>query len=591
MTAPFRIAMVGPQPPEHSGIAEYAAGLVAMLRKAGLAVDTVTLADVKRHGMKRVLGKLREADAVVYQVGNHPAFHGWMLPLMSAVPGIVHLHDLVLHHMAAGVLNGEQRLAGSDYPALLEKWHSGSDVKRAALALRSGAPIWNLDEVVDYPLHQVATKFATEVVVHSKYSANRISEAFPWLPITVIPQLYPAAAPHRARKRLDTIAILGGGQMNRRFDWIVQALAAIDADLDHALTLEIAGEAEPAVQVLLDSIAALANIRVVNHGRVNDETFQSVFERADLMIALRQPTMGEASAVVSKALQAGLPTIVSDHGWYAELPACVRKIAPTHRCPAELADLLRQLAGNPSALAHWAEECAEQAGSEEFDPAAATERYAGLLRTSSVLSGFRDRVADAIVSLRVDIDSPLSSELHRIDVRSTLKADRWVSAALAALDDQELDSHARILGGTVGPYPYSEPLPEHGFRGQASVLAHSATAVAPSSMVTVQVELINDGELPWISPLGNTIRPFGIYLGHYWSTADSTQLPAEQPRTWIEEAVDGSSSGVHVMTVRAPEVPGDYCLEIDLVQESVCWFKGRGFIPARLQVHVEAAQP
>lgn len=593
MTTPFRIAMVGPQPPEHSGIAEYAAGLVAMLRKTGIAVDTVTLAEVQRHGLERTLGKLREMDAVVYQVGNHPAYHGWMLPLMSAVPGIVHLHDLVLHHMAAGVLNVEQRLTGSDYPAMLEKWHTGSEVRRAASALRSGTPIWNLDEVIEYPLHQVATKFATQVIVHSNYSANRVSGAFPWLPVNVIPQLYPAAAPHRARKRLDTIAILGGGQMNRRFDWIVQALAAIDADLDHALTLEIAGEAEPAVQVLLDSIAALANIRVVNHGRVNDETFQSVFERADLMIALRQPTMGEASAVVSKALQAGLPTIVSDHGWYAELPACVRKIAPSDRCPAELADMLRQLAADPSALVCWAEECAEQAGAAEFDAAAATERYARLLRTSSVLSGFRDRVAEAIVSLRVDIDSPLSSELHRIDVRSTLKADRWVNAALAALDDQELDSHARILGGTVGPYPYSEPLPEYGFRGQASILTHSATAVTPSSMVTVQVELINEGELAWISPHGNTIRPFGIYLGHYWSAsaADSTQSPAEQPRTWIEEPVEGSSSGVHVMTVRAPELPGDYCLEIDLVQESVCWFKGRGFIPARLQVHVEAAQP
>jgi hypothetical protein len=220
-----------------------------------------------------------------------------------------------------------------------------------------------------------------------------------------------------------------------------------------------------------------------------------------------------------------------------------------------------------------------------------TQRYAQLLRRVSVLSDFRDRVADAIIGLRVDIESPLSAELHRIDVRSTLRGDQWVNAALLALGDQELDSHARVLGGTVGPYPYSEPLPEQGFRGQASVVAHGATAVAPSSMLTLQVELINESDLQWISPLGNGIRPFGIYLGHYWSSVDSTLPPAEQPRTWIEEAVDGSSSGVHVMTVRVPETPGEYWLEIDLVQESVCWFKGRGFTPARLQVRVEAALP
>ncbi|MFA4914601.1 MAG: hypothetical protein WC590_13290, partial [Burkholderiaceae bacterium] len=101
----------------------------------------------------------------------------------------------------------------------------------------------------------------------------------------------------------------------------------------------------------------------------------------------------------------------------------------------------------------------------------------------------------------------------------------------------------------------------------------------------------NDGDCQWISPLGHAMRPYGIYLGHFWSPADSTQPQAEQPRTWIEEAVDRSSSGIHTMTVRTPDVPGEYHLEIDLVQESVCWFKSRGFIPARLVVRVEAAQP
>ncbi|WWW36481.1 glycosyltransferase [Stenotrophomonas rhizophila] len=244
--------MVGPLPPERSGIAEYSAGLVAMLRDLGLRVDTVTNADVERAGVKQVIDDLRKADAVVYQMGNHPIYHGWMLPLMARVPGIVHLHDLVLHHMVAGVLNEEQRLTGDEYASVLGKWHTVSEVKSAGLALRCGKPIWNTDDVVHFPLHQVATKFATEVVVHSQYSADRIIHEFPWLPVTVVPQLYPVVASHRVRERLSTIALMGGGQMNRRFDWIVQALVAIAGDLDHPLTLEIAGEVEPAVQRVLE---------------------------------------------------------------------------------------------------------------------------------------------------------------------------------------------------------------------------------------------------------------------------------------------------------------------------------------------------
>lgn len=588
---PFRIAMVGPQPPERSGIAEYAAGLVTMLRERGLQVDTVVRADVERDGAAAVLDRLLMADSVVYQMGNHPDFHGWMLPLMACAPGIVHLHDLVLHHMVAGVLNEEGRLSGIDYPVAMEKWYSAAEVKTAALALRSGAPIWNCDEVVDFPLHQVATKLATEVVVHSRYSADRIAAMFPWLPITVVPQLYPVVAPHRAREQMTTIAVMGGGQMNRRFDWIVQAMVALDPVLCHPVTLEVAGELQPEVRTLLEGISVLDNVRLVKHGHVSDDEFGSVFERADLMIALRQPTMGEASAVVSKALQAGLPTIVSDHGWYAELPACVKRIAPTDDCPALLAQLLRHLALDAGAFTHWAEECVDQARRPELDPFAATERYAQLLTRNRVLSDLRDRVADAVVSLKVDIDSPIASELQRIDVRTTLRGDRWVNTALAALADQELDSHARIISETVGAYPYSGPLPESGFSGSARVLEDDIGVVEPSSMISLRVELTNDSECPWYSPLGYATRPFGIYLGHFWTPADSTLSPVDQPRTWIEEVIGQSTSGVYAMTVQAPDAPGEYCLEIDLVQENVCWFKSRGFVPARLHVHVEAAQP
>lgn len=590
MSTPFRVAMVGPHPPERSGIAEYTAGLSNLLRDQGLQVDAFTLDDLTRSGVNVVVGRLLDADAIVYQMGNHPAFHGWMLPLMAAAPGIVHLHDLVLHHMAAGVLNDEGRLLNGDYLGLLEKWCSVTDVRSASLALRTGSPVWNREDVVRFPLHQVATKLATEVVVHSQYAADRVTRDFPWLPVTVVPQLYPVVAPHRVRDGLRTIALLGGGQANRRFDWVVQALAMIDADLDELITLEIAGQVEESVLLQLEALADLRNVRLVNHGHVDDDQFWKVFERADLMIALRQPTMGEASAVVCKAMQAGLPSVVSDHGWYAELPASVKKLAPDTECPQALAALLRQLALDPAAYVAWAEECSDAARRPALDPYVATEQYARLLRRHRVVSDFRDQVADAVVSLKVEIDSPLVEELHRIDVLSSLRGGRWVNPALAALKDQELDSNARVVDATVGPYPYSQPLPEDAFQGHAAVPEQEMLVAQPSSMVSLRVELTNNSAYSWFSPLGHALRPFGIYLGHFWIHAETPTAVAEQPRHFIYDAVAPMSSAVYDLTVRAPAVAGDYYLEVDLVQESVCWFKSRGFSPARLLIRVEAAQ-
>jgi len=583
----LRVAMVGPLPPERSGIAEYAEGLVDMLRSEGLQVDTVTRSDVDRRGLDKVIASLNEMDVVVYQMGNHPTFHGWMLPLMSTVPGIVHLHDLVLHHMVAGVLNEEGLLLTGGYAEALKKWHSASQIRSASLALRCESPVWNRDEVVEYPLHQIATKFATEVVVHSHYAANRITAEFPWLPVSVIPQLYPAIAPHRVREQLATIVLMGGGQVNRRFDWVVEALTAIDDDLDQTVTLEIAGEVEPAVLVQLQGLEALKKVRLINHGRTSDSDFEDLFKRADLMIALRQPTMGEASAVVSKALQAGLPTIVSDQGWYAELPGCVKKIAPTDDCPQALARLLRELILDPLHYSGWAESCMDESGRPLLDPVAATGQYVRLLRSHCVFSNFRDRLADAVSSLKVNIDSPLSSELQRIDVRATLRGDRWVGRALAALADQELDSEARIAGSTVGPYPYTGPLPASGYAGSATLPGVAEPLVVKAAGdLSLQVELHNDGPNEWVSPVGHALRPYGIYLGHFWRRIDNQTSSGEQPRTWIEDAVDPHATLVLSLQLRAPEVAGEYELEIDLVQESVCWFKSHGFIPARLRVSV-----
>jgi len=49
--------------------------------------------------------------------------------------------------------------------------------------------------------------------------------------------------------------------------------------------------------------------------------------QVDSVIALRSPTMGETSAIVMKSLQFNRITVVSNVGWYSELPHFVIKIS------------------------------------------------------------------------------------------------------------------------------------------------------------------------------------------------------------------------------------------------------------------------
>jgi glycosyltransferase involved in cell wall biosynthesis len=65
-------------------------------------------------------------------------------------------------------------------------------------------------------------------------------------------------------------------------------------------------------------------------GRIPDlMAFVSWIATADVVVNLRAPTVGETSATALRALAAGRPLIVYDHGWYAELPdeICL-KVAP-----------------------------------------------------------------------------------------------------------------------------------------------------------------------------------------------------------------------------------------------------------------------
>src|SRR5439155_6282687 len=71
---------------------------------------------------------------------------------------------------------------------------------------------------------------------------------------------------------------------------------------------------------------------VVREDYVAEERLWSLIDRVDALVSLRSPTMGETSAMVIRALTLGKPVIVSDVGWFLELPDEVAlKVAPDER--------------------------------------------------------------------------------------------------------------------------------------------------------------------------------------------------------------------------------------------------------------------
>jgi glycosyltransferase involved in cell wall biosynthesis len=99
---------------------------------------------------------------------------------------------------------------------------------------------------------------------------------------------------------------------------------------------------------------------------------------ADIVVNLRHPTVGETSATALRALAAGRPLIVFDHGWYAELPdAVARKVPPLD--DAALLDAMCALAASPEQRRHMGRDAAAYAR-QAHSPALVAGRYLAFLR-------------------------------------------------------------------------------------------------------------------------------------------------------------------------------------------------------------------
>ena len=125
----MRLAFFSPLPPAPTGIADYAAEVLALLapRHVVVAVHDQDEVDegrlpcaVLRAGdFGRRAGSF---DAIVYQLGNGPG-HDFVYPWLARAPGLLVLHDLVLHHASRMLMaaHGGQILCSEITAGLLRR--------------------------------------------------------------------------------------------------------------------------------------------------------------------------------------------------------------------------------------------------------------------------------------------------------------------------------------------------------------------------------------------------------------------------------------------------------------------------------------
>ena len=390
----MKVAYFSPLPPDRSGVADYSALLIPELAKL-VEVEAV------RTGRTRPLA---DADVAVYHIGNNPDAHGWIVDALRRRPGVVVLHEFVLHHLIAGLTIG--RHDGHAYLAAMER-EAGVPGRLLGHGVLEGRvpPLWEV-RPEEFPLAGELLDRSTGLIVHSHYVETLAREYGYAGPIWRIPM------PAWPTPEVDSLEIDGGpvfgcfGHMNesKRIPESLRAFAAARARHANARLLLVGAEAPGFDLAGRIERAGIGTDGVIREQYVEERRLWSLIAACDACVQLRMPTMGETSASALRTLSLGVPLVVSDIGWFSELPDDVAIKVPAGGPDevASLADALDRLGSDHELRARMSKDVRAYV-EHEHDLGRTAELYAAALEEAAGGATVRERVLREIGDAAADV--------------------------------------------------------------------------------------------------------------------------------------------------------------------------------------------
>ncbi|HEX7177496.1 MAG TPA: hypothetical protein VF240_19715 [Pyrinomonadaceae bacterium] len=144
---------------------------------------------------------------------------------------------------------------------------------------------------------------------------------------------------------------------------------------------------------------------------------------------------------------------------------------------------------------------------------------------------------------------------------------------------------AGAAAGTTAPTAPG-PLPDEGYRAQITLLDAPARMRAGQKQ-TINVNVRNTSNVTWIAPHDQEGNKYVIAVMNSWLQPDGTLATNMDGRYGVQRDLAPGEEAELPLVITAPKNPGDYILELDMVQEQVTFFKDKGSQPLRVNVKVE----
>lgn len=301
----MKIALVSPLPPTHSGVADYAARLGRELTAAYEVIECDP-PDPAR---------IAACDVALYHMGNSGT-HGLIYEASLTHPGVVVLHDTMLHHFALGWF---------PEAAYIEEfvYNYGEWFRSRAEELWRDRRISAGDQrYFRYPMLRRLIESSRAVIVHNPAAARMARQSIPVgktvPPIHEVPHFVdkPSSFSNDERNAVREdlgvtpdevlISCLGYLRPAKR----VRAVLDACASLDGPYRLLIGGEfSTPEYEAAL--APRFESDRIIRRPYLDDTAFERVLGATDIGVNLRFPSAGETSGLVMRMMSLGKPVLVT----------------------------------------------------------------------------------------------------------------------------------------------------------------------------------------------------------------------------------------------------------------------------------------
>ncbi len=348
-----KVAWLSPFPPQRSGIANYSQRLVRAL-KSRLRIDLYydgqkPAADLANefpiYSISRFAEQRPNYDEVIYHLGNNSDFHKRIYEMAWQFPGTVVLHD---YNLSAFMHEAFFKTGSPLYAAALTEGYVAHGRAEFQRVTRRRAP-----EPSRFPMSHAIVQRSPRVIVHHRWLRDQFPQQ---RHIEVIPhfaELNHQPTTHDLENFRERFAInpdhfllvCAGFINNNKLPNLQIRVAERLVAAGYPVQLLLAGEVAPDVRLAMDSVQT----KVIVTGYLAEKDYFSAIAAADVILNLRNPSMGEASGTLMHALAMGRPIIVSDSNQYKEFPdkTCWKLI---HDDSEEelLFEYLRTLLANPN---------------------------------------------------------------------------------------------------------------------------------------------------------------------------------------------------------------------------------------------------